>query len=310
MSTSSGDETTTAAAASARVGIVVRTKDRPAMLARALGDILSQSFEDWHVVIVNDGGDAAAVDRVIAAVGTAARGRFSVIHHSDSRGRSAAANAGVQRLIGAYVVLHDDDDLWHPEFLAATVAWLDQNPGDGGVVARTEIVYERETATGFEETGRVPFWPALTSITYAELLQVNRFVPIAYLYRRALHDEVGYYREDVHAAEDWEFNLRVAARHPLGFLGDRVLAFWMQRPNATGALGNSMFVLEHEHEYYDRRIRDEALRTYVAGHGDGLPLFLARYVQDEVSRQLDERRTIGQRLVGAARRRWRARRMR
>ncbi|MGO4679830.1 glycosyltransferase family 2 protein [Microbacterium sp. 2MCAF23] len=310
MSTSSGDETMTLDAASERVGIVVRTKDRPAMLARALDDILSQRFEDWRAVIVNDGGDSAAVDRVIAAVRVAARGRISAVHRSDSKGRSAAANIGVQALTGDYVVLHDDDDLWHPDFLAATVDWLDRNPGDGGVVARTEIVYERETATGFEETGRVPFWPALTAITYAELLQVNRFVPIAYLYRRSLHDEVGYYREDVHAAEDWEFNLRVAARHPIGFLGGQVLAYWMQRPNSTGALGNSMFLLESEHEYYDRRIRDEALRAYVAGHGDGLALFLARYVQDEVSRQLDERRTIGQRLVGAARRRWRARRMR
>ncbi|MFJ4164901.1 glycosyltransferase family 2 protein [Microbacterium sp. NPDC089698] len=310
MSNRSEDEAAPADAASARVGIVVRTKDRPAMLARALDDILSQRFSDWRAVVVNDGGDVAAVDRVIEGVQDEARGRITAIHHHHSAGRSAAANAGVRGVVAEYVVLHDDDDLWDPAFLGATVDWLDRNTEDGGVVARTEIVYERQTADGFEETGRVPFWPELTAITYAGLLQVNRFVPIAYLYRRALHDEVGYYREDVHAAEDWEFNLRVAARYPIGFLGERVLAFWMQRPHAIGSLGNSMFVLEHEHEYYDGRIRDEALRSYVAGHGNGLPLFLARYVQDEVARQLDERRSLGQRITEAARRRWRARRMR
>jgi glycosyltransferase involved in cell wall biosynthesis len=280
------------------------------MLARALDDLLAQRFGDWAAVVVNDGGDASAVERVIANVDARSRGRISAIHHEHSAGRSAAANAGVRGVPGEYLVLHDDDDLWHPDFLQEAVDWLDRHAADGGVVARTEIVYERETVNGFEETGRVPFWPSLTGISYGELLQVNRFVPIAYLYRRSLHDEVGYYREDIHAAEDWEFNLRVASRHPIGFLGERVLAYWMQRPSAVGAMGNSMFVLEHEHEYYDRLIRDEALRGYVAGHGDGLPLFLARLVQDEVARQLDERRTLGQRVLQAAQRRWRARRMR
>ncbi len=292
-----------------RVGIVLRTQDRPIMLERALRDIVAQRLGEWTVVVVNDGGDPEEVDRLIAALPAASRARVSAIHHTTAQGRSAAANAGVRALDAEYVVLHDDDDLWHPDFLVRTTAWLDAHPEDAGVVARTEIVYERLTAAGLVETGRAPFWPALRGISYAELLQVNRFVPIAYLYRRSLHDEVGLYREDVHAAEDWEFNLRVASRHPIGFLGDEVLAYWMQRPGAAGALGNSMFVLEHEHEHYDRRIRDQALRAYVAAHGDGLPLYLARYVQDEVARQLDERRTLGQRLTGALQR-WRRGRQR
>ncbi|WP_295011516.1 glycosyltransferase family A protein [uncultured Microbacterium sp.] len=297
-------------ASEARIGIVLRTKDRPTMLTRALEDILAQRFDSWVAVVVNDGGDADAVDEVVERFHDRARGRISTIHHPNGLGRSAAANAGVHGVTTDYVVLHDDDDLWDPGFLEATAAWLDAHPGDGGVVARTEIVYERETTNGFEETGRVPFWPTLRSISYAELLQVNRFVPIAYLYRRRLHDEVGDYREDIHAAEDWEFNLRVAARYPIGFLGDKVRAYWMQRPTAVGALGNSMFVLGDDHDFYDRMVRDQALRSYVAGHGDGLPLFLARYVQDEVARQLDERRTVGQRLVDVLRRRRQARRMR
>ncbi|GAA5148580.1 hypothetical protein GCM10025768_10450 [Microbacterium pseudoresistens] len=286
---------------SARIGIVVRTKDRPALLSRAIDDILAQQYESWHAVIVDDAGDPKAVDAVIDALDAADRARFSVVHREVSTGRSAAANAGLDRLDTEFAILHDDDDLWHPAFLADAVAWLDAHPGDIGVVAPTEIVYERPEGDGFVEVSRVPFWAGMTSITYADLLQVNRFVPIAYLYRRAVHDEVGPYREDVHAAEDWEFNLRVSRRHPIGYLGGEVRAYWMQRRGVDGALGNSMFVLADDHEYYDRMIRDEALRTYVQEHGDGLVLYLARLVQDEVGRQLDERRTLGQRLAGAVR---------
>lgn len=290
---------------SARVGIVVRTKDRPNFLERALRDITRQTFADWSVIVVNDGGDPAPVDQVVAALSSELGSRASVIHRTEGLGRSAAANTGVQALSTEFLVLHDDDDLWAPHFLADSVSWLDRAPEDAGVVSRTEIVYERIDGDRITETGREPFWGEMSRITYADMLQVNRFVPIAYVYRRALHQEVGLYREDVHAAEDWEFNLRVLRRHPIGYLPDRVGAYWMQRRGQDGILGNSMFVLADEHDRYDRMIRDEALRAFAATHGDGLMLYLSRYVHDEIERQLSARTTLAQRATEVARRGWR-----
>lgn len=289
----------------ARVGIVVRTKDRPVFLDRALRDIVRQTFADWSVVVVNDGGAREPVDRVVAALAAELGPRTSVIHCSESLGRSAAANAGVRELPTEFLVLHDDDDLWAPHFLAESVSWLDRTPEDAGVVSRTEIVYERIDGDEIVEAGREPFWGEMMRITYADMLQVNRFVPIAYVYRRVLHNEVGLYREDVHAAEDWEFNLRVLRLHTIGYLHDRVGAYWMQRRGQDGVLGNSMFVLADEHDRYDRMIRDEALREFAAAHGDGLMLYLSRFVQDEISRQLSARTTLAQRATEVARRGWR-----
>lgn len=290
---------------SARVGIVVRTKDRPKLLVRALDDISGQSFPGWHAVIVNDGGDAAAVDALVRAQKEHVRRRVSVIHHSESLGRSAAANAGVRALSSEFVVLHDDDDCWAADFLEQSVAWLDATPTDIGVVSRTDIVYERFDGEAFTEVGRAPFWADMRQISYSDLLQVNRFVPIAYVYRRVIHDEVGFYREDIHAAEDWEFNLRVSRRYSIGFIDGPARAFWMQRRDAVGPLGNSMFVLAAEHDYYDRLIRDEALRAYATAHGDGLALYLARFVRDEIERQLDVRQSTASRVISRVRARLR-----
>ena len=117
MRTSSGEGSPSVGTERARVGIVVRTKDRPGMLARALDDILAQRFGDWFAIIVNDGGDAGAVGESIARIADRANGRISAIHHEHSLGRSAAANAGVRALQSEYVVLHDDDELRHPDFL-------------------------------------------------------------------------------------------------------------------------------------------------------------------------------------------------
>ena len=256
-----------------RVSVVVRTKDRSVFLRRALADIAAQTFTDWDVVVVNDGGDGAVVRSVAADSPSASR--VTVIDSQAPGGRCAAANAGIRVATGEYVVLHDDDDLWHPDFLARTTAALDASPADAGVMVETEIVYERADGAGWVQTHRAPYWQGMTAVSFTALLEVNRAVPISFLYRRALHDELGPYDETLDTVEDWDFYLRVTAKYPLVFLGGTPLAFWTQRPAATGADGNSMFELASQHERDDLAVRDRALREWVIENGPGLPLYIA-----------------------------------
>ena len=256
-----------------RVSIIVRTKDRPYFLSRALTDIAAQSFSEVEIVVVNDGGNRQSVDEVVRSAPLG--GRVRVIDSPAPTGRCRAANAGVQEARAPYVVLHDDDDLWHPEFLTRTVAYLDASTDDAGVVVATEIVYEERRGDEWGETSRAPFWGGMTGFTFTELLEVNRAVPISFLYRRAVHDEVGYYDESLDAVEDWDFYLRLTAVHPISFLGGTPLAYWTQRPGVRGSEANSMFELALEHERDDLIVRDRALRAWVSQNGAGLPLYLA-----------------------------------
>ena len=272
----------------ARVSIVVRTKDRPYFLSRALEDVLAQSFADWHVVVVNDGGDSSALRHVVESYADRLGDRITVVATEAPGGRCAAANLGMRTATGEFVALHDDDDRWAPGFLEQTVAWLDAHTEDGGVMVTTEILFEEKRGDQFVRVGSAPFWAGQTFVTYSRLLSVNRGVPISFLYRRALHDEVGYYDESLDAVEDWEFYLRVALDHSIGYIAGEPLAFWTQRPKERGAAGNSMFALGDVHERDDQRIRDDALRAYVREAGPGLPLFIAGLVETEVRRQVDD----------------------
>jgi glycosyltransferase involved in cell wall biosynthesis len=273
----------------ARVGIVVRTVDRPEFLSRALADIAAQTFGDWTVVVVNDRGDRPRVDAVVVASGIAER--VAVVESRIPGGRCAAANTGVEMLATEFVVIHDDDDLWDPAFLERTVAWLDEHPADVGVGVATAIVYEERRGDRWVETSRAPFWAELDALRFIDLLEVNRAVPISLLYRRSLHDRVGPYDETLDAVEDWEFYLRVLAVGTLGFIGGEPLAFWTQRPGVAGSDGNSMYALEHLHDRDDLAVRDRELKAWVAANGAGLPLYLAemeRRIRDEFATGLRE----------------------
>jgi hypothetical protein len=108
------------------------------------------------------------------------------------------------------------------------------------------------------------------------------------LYRRAVHAEIGWFREDLPFAEDWELWLRLAlAENSLGFIDGETLAFWHQRRDAEGALANSMIAAKADHRLMDQLVRDQALRSYAREHGLGELLYLTRYIQDENDRLHD-----------------------
>lgn len=301
------------------VNIVMRTRNRPRLLARALDDVLGQSSPQWVLTIVNDGGAPEPVDGLVAERSDAFANRVLVLHNPSSRGMEAASNQGILARESRYVAVHDDDDTWDPTFLETTVRWLDDvaNGSAPAVAVRTEIVWEEVLGASVRELSREVFLPERTQITLTDLIRFNACVPISMLYRRANLIDAGLFDESLPVAGDWECNLRLASTGQLGFLPDKVLAYWHQRPGAVGDLGNSVVALRDDHRAQDALVRDRALRRSVAEDGLGLPLYLTRFLDDrfdEMRERLDSLEGLARdrpfermkRLVRAARPPWRA----
>ncbi|MBD3690080.1 glycosyltransferase family 2 protein [Nanchangia anserum] len=257
------------------VSVVMRTKDRPVLLTRAIADVAAQRFEDWELIIVNDGGERAPVDRLMREHEAALKGRGRVIHNETSRGMEHASNQAIEASSGEFICVHDDDDTWAPTFLERTIACLRENPNYGAVAVRTEIVLERLSATGVEEIGREPAWPEIHQFSLSELMHQNIAVPIGCLYRASVIADLGGFRDDLPVVGDWEFHLRLAVAYDVAYLDGAPLAFWHQRRTQGGALGNSVFAGADKHAYFDLKVRDEYLRDYARDHGVGALLFIA-----------------------------------
>ncbi|MCR2801727.1 glycosyltransferase family 2 protein [Microbacterium sp. zg-Y818] len=260
------------------VAVVVRTKDRPHFLRRALASISAQTMPEWECVIVNDGGDPAPVEALVDELAPAHRARVRMIHSEQSRGRWKSANAGVLATSAPLLVLHDDDDSWHPRFLADATRYLDDNPDRDGVVGRIEIVWERREGDRYTAVRREIFQPELQDVLLSDALLFNRYVPIGFVYRRRLHEEVGLYDDSLPVIGDWAFNLKVLQRGALEYLGDEPRAYWHQREGDTGADANSVIGARNDHSRYDALLRDDAFRSYAREQGLGLVLYLTKFI--------------------------------
>jgi glycosyltransferase involved in cell wall biosynthesis len=106
-----------------RVSVVVATRDRRPMLARALASVGAQRFRDFEILVVDDG----SVDGTGAWLREEHPGAF-VVELGTSCGAAAARNRGVERARGEIVAFLDDDDVWHPSYLETQVAQFDAHP--------------------------------------------------------------------------------------------------------------------------------------------------------------------------------------
>ncbi len=217
------------------VGIITRTKNRPVALDRTLRDILGQRFTDWQLVLVCDAGYPLVIEKTMAPYRAALGDRYRFLHRERSGGQAAANNFAIANSRSRYLAQHDDDDSWHPDFLARSVAYLEAaGPSVGGVATGAKRLFERFDGTKFTEIGRRPMPRPVFPATLKRLRKHNLWPPIAFVYRRAAGDAIGHYRESIQALSDWDLNVRLAQHYDLAVIAE-TLAYWHLRSGARGA---------------------------------------------------------------------------
>jgi len=106
-----------------RVSVVMPTRDRRHMLARALASVQAQTFRDFEVVVVDDGSTDGTAFWLRANYSG-----VSLVEIGQPSGAAAARNRGVDRSGGEIVAFLDDDDVWRPSYLETQVARLNTHP--------------------------------------------------------------------------------------------------------------------------------------------------------------------------------------
>ena len=248
------------AARAPRVTVVTRTRNRPLMLTRAVQSVGAQTFQDLELVIVNDAGESEAVDQALASAPEWLRERTQVVTNETSHGREAALEDGLAVSSCEFFAIHDDDDSWEPGFLAACVAHLDENPGHGAVAASCDLIFETVSEEALTELKREALAPGKESWTLIDTMVANYVPPISQLIRREVADRIGHWDGTLLTQADWDFNLRLLATSPVGFIDGEPLAHWHHRDSTDESVGNSVVVDAVNHRTDNLAIRDRYAR--------------------------------------------------
>lgn len=243
-----------------KVTVVMRTFERPVLLARAIASVVQQTYEHWQLVVVNNGGDAKMVHQVVATANPDGRFEIQVVHLAERVGMEEASNRALRATESTWFAIHDDDDTWDPRFLEVMTARLEANSSAAAVVCAQTRVHE--TMHG----SRV--WPVreeddrLTpgKLTYRGMIGQNTFAPISALFRRSVLDKVGYFDESLPVLGDWEFNLRAVLDGGFMFEPRHLSQYHVRTPESDGASANSITAGLDLHMSVRAQLQDKWLR--------------------------------------------------
>jgi len=116
-----------------RVSVVIPCYNGKRFISDAIESVLRQTWEDFELVIVDDGSVDTSVDIIKRYLRD---DRVRLIQHDSNRGIAAARNTGIQNATGDYIGFLDQDDLWREDKLAVQLGRSEYKIGD-----RVDVVF-------------------------------------------------------------------------------------------------------------------------------------------------------------------------
>ena len=196
-----------------RVSVVIPCYNGEAFIGEAIVSVLSQSYGDFEVIVVDDGSSDGSTEKVRSFEDS----RVRLIEHEENKGIAAARNTGIKEAHGEFVAFLDQDDLWYPKKLEKQLAVFDQDTtGEIGLVFTRREILEKGKRIHWRSDMRFP--KPIEKASRREVLAAfmkKNFVPMmSVLVRRRCVEDVGLLTESIRSgADDFEFCARVAMKY-------------------------------------------------------------------------------------------------
>jgi len=195
---------------SKRVTIVIPNRNTRRWLPGCLDGLKSQTFQDFRVVLVDNG----STDDSVAFV-TATYPEVEIFHATQRRGFAPTVNQGIREAHSEYIVLLNVDTVPYPEWLAELVSAMDQSAPDIGCVASQML--RLQDPSRIDNAGDIFSWYGSNhkrgagelAAHYKEPQEVFSVCAGAALYRRSFLEEAGELDERFESyLEDIDLGLR------------------------------------------------------------------------------------------------------
>jgi glycosyltransferase involved in cell wall biosynthesis len=246
-----------------KVSVIIPVYNREKTIARAIESVLSQTFNDYEIIIVDDGSTDSTKGLVSRYVGRVA------YYYQENAGPSKARNTGIQAASGEWIAFLDSDDFWLTNKLEIQlkevqklgcgicfhdVAFRDLDSMDISKHANalSDSSITNVNVDGASETGKA----IIMEDTYRQLMIPKRhFLTSSFLVKTDLIRNEGGFRNSLRTSEDFDLYFRLSVSHKMAYLFDK-LAIYNLDPNRVY---NNVKIYEDRIMAIKISLRDRAL---------------------------------------------------
>jgi glycosyltransferase involved in cell wall biosynthesis len=226
------------------VSVIIPVFNGATFVERSIGSVLTQTFQDFEIIVVDDG----STDNTAQVVQAITDDRLQYIYQSN-QGPSAARNNGIQHTRGEFVAFLDSDDCWLPTKLEKQLQRFRQIPIAGLVHCSANIVDVNGNIIRYQEAH-------LEGQCLESLLMQNSIVTSSVMIPRIVFNQVGCFCESVKHGEDWELWMRIASAFSVAAVREPLVVYVFM----PEGFGKNSLAMRNDMLYYF----DEAFGSYAS----------------------------------------------
>ncbi len=208
------------------VSVVIGTYNRADYLLKAILSVLSQTLQDFEIVVVDD----ASPDHTSKVIHDLQEKRIHYIRHDVNKGIAAVRNTGLLHSSGKYIAYLDDDDEWLPQKLQVQVDQMENQPANVGLTYSGFFTINRSTGERVGEFSPMKIGEIVNRAMVTNWIGTTS-VP---LIRKYCFDVVGHFDERLSFGEDWDMFNRILKEFDFEFTKEKLVNYYVHdKPQLT-----------------------------------------------------------------------------
>lgn len=204
-----------------KVSVIIPFYSHKEWLEESLNSVFTQTFQDFEVIIINDGSKEDISDILNKFEG-------KVIYlEQENKGPGAARNLGIRHANGKYIAFEDSDDIWLPEKLKMQVSFMEER----------DLVWSH--------TGFYYWWPdndrlknikvdrEYGDIHFQRYVTVKMATPCVMINKEYVFKDDFFFPEQYRNGEDGNLWNKIASKYPVGLIQTPLAKIRMRGTNSN-----------------------------------------------------------------------------
>ncbi len=182
------------------ISVIIPTYKRPEKLLRTIKSVVSQTYTNFEVLVINDDVEES---NLLERINELKDGRIKLLKNQRTKGANGARNTGIINASGRYIAFLDDDDEWMTNYLETQVKTLKNTNEKVGLVYGGYLLEKKSKWT--------PVFQKKEGNLFADIILDKLFIGASsnIFIKEEIIKKVGLWDEDLARQQDLEFLIRV-----------------------------------------------------------------------------------------------------
>jgi len=206
------------------VSVIIPTRNRLALLKRAINSVLAQTFKDLEIIVVDD----CSTDETGEYLRNEKIPNLNYIRLEQKSGGAVARNCGIKEAKGKYIAFLDDDDEWLPDKLQKQIKCIEQNENTGICYTGRRIITNDDSIKGITKSYSFNYPPGKDN--YLAIMRDN-FVGVtsSVVIPREILLQINGFDEDMPCYQDYELFIRILKNYKAVGINEPLVNYYIEK---------------------------------------------------------------------------------